>query len=445
MKPAVSRIVTQAITSPARRKLVRAAAGVGRKLRGEEPVVDYFHQADDPYSHLAAQLAAPLAARYGVRLRPWIVPPPDDAAAPERTRLAAYALRDAARLAGAYGLEFPAGATQPERSAVALAQRVLVAAACSRGFSEVAADVGRALWRGDHRALTTWEAVAAEPDETVTAVSVGEAERARRGHYLGAMFHFEGEWFWGVDRLNHLEARLAAMGLDSAPEAPPLAPWRDVRLTAAAANAAPAVIEMWFSFRSPYSWLAMPRVRRLARHYGARLELRYILPMVMRGLPVPQVKSRYIVLDAKREADRRGLPFGCIVDPVGAGAERALAVLHHAIPLGLGAEFAELGLKAAWADGIALAEVAGLCDVARRAGLTEAQVAEALADQSWREAAEANRAALFDAGLWGAPTYRVNGGLAHWGQDRLWALEQDLVRAQSGRPAPQVRAVSGAG
>ncbi len=201
---------------------------------------------------------------------------------------------------------------------------------------------------------------------------------------------------------------------------------------------------MWFSFRSPYSWLAMPRARRLAAHYGARLELRYILPMVMRGLPVPPMKSRYIVLDAKREADRCGLPFGRIVDPVGAGAERALAVLHHAVRLGQGGEFAELALKAAWADGIALAEVAGLRDVAHRAGLTDAQVAAALADESWREAAEVNRAALFEAGLWGAPTYRVNGEPAHWGQDRLWALEEDLVSAQAGQAAPRLRTVSGA-
>jgi 2-hydroxychromene-2-carboxylate isomerase len=183
----------------------------------------------------------------------------------------------------------------------------------------------------------------------------------------------------------------------------------------------------------------MPRVRRLAAHYGAKLELRYILPMVMRGLPVPPIKTRYIVLDAKREADRCGLPFGRIVDPVGTGAERALAVLHHAVPLGLGGEFAELALRAAWSEGIALAEVAGLCDVAGRAGLTDAQVAEALADDSWREAAEANRAALFEAGLWGAPTCRVNGGPAHWGQDRLWALEADLVRVQAGvRPKAAV-------
>ena len=445
MKPAVSRIVTQAITSPARRKLVRAAAGVSRKLRGEGAVVDYFHQVDDPYSHLAAQLAGPLAARYGVTLRPWLAPPPDDAAAPERARLAAYALRDAARLAAEYDLEFPARAIQPDPAAVALAQRVLAAVSRSRGFAEAAADVGRALWSGDASALATWAPVAAEPDVAAAAIEAGAAERARRGHYLGAMFHFEGEWFWGVDRLSHLEARLAAMGLDSTPGAPPLAPWRDLQLPMAPASAAPTVIEMWFSFRSPYSWLAMPRVRRLARHYGARLELRYILPMVMRGLPVPPLKTRYIVLDAKREADRCGLPFGRIVDPVGAGAERALAVLHHAVPLGLGGDFAELALRGAWAQGIALAEVAGLRDVAHRAGLRDSELAAALADDSWREAAEANRAALFEAGLWGAPTYRVNGGPAHWGQDRLWALEEDIVRAQAAQPGLRAMADCNAG
>ena len=65
--------------------------------------------------------------------------------------------------------------------------------------------------------------------------------------------------------------------------------------------------------------------------------------------------------------------------------------------------------------------------------LDDAQVDEALVDQSWRAAAEENRRALFEAGLWGAPTFRVGGAAAHWGQDRLWALEADL-RAATGRP-----------
>ena len=202
--------------------------------------------------------------------------------------------------------------------------------------------------------------------------------------------------------------------------------------TAPPATGAPVEIEIWFSFRSPYSWIAFPRVRRLARHYGASLRLRYILPMVMRGLPVPPVKTMYITLDTKREAQRVGLPYGRIVDPVGAGAARCLAVLHHAVRLGQGETFAEQAMKAAFADGIDLASDVGLFAVARAAGLTDDQTRAALADESWREAAEDNRRALFDAGLWGAPTYRVNGGPAHWGQDRLWALEQDIRRAMAG-------------
>jgi len=437
MKPAVSRVVTSAVTSGARRDLARALAGLRRRALGGEPVIDYFHQADDPYSHLIAQLLEPLRRRYGVSVRAWVVPPPDDAAAPERARLAAYGVRDAARVAAEYGLEFPRNAARPAPEPVALAQRILVAASRSAAFAVIAVEVGRALWSGDGRTLEALAAQAASADETATMLAVGAAERTRLGHYLGAMMHFEGEWYWGVDRLNHLEERLAGMGRDTTPGVPMLAPYRDLRLQRAPQPRAPAKIEVWFSFRSPYSWLAMPRLRRLARHYGAGLELRYILPMVMRGLPVPPIKTRYIVLDAKREASRVGLPFGRIVDPVGAGAERALAVLHHAAPLGRGDCFAELALKGAWADGVALAEDAGLDDVGGRAGLSEAQIAAALADDSWRATAETNREALFEAGLWGAPTFRVNGGPAHWGQDRLWALEADLIAAQ----APPARAL----
>jgi 2-hydroxychromene-2-carboxylate isomerase len=282
--------------------------------------------------------------------------------------------------------------------------------------------VGAALWSGG--------CVGGRPGgDGATALAVGAAERARLGHYLGGMLNFEGEWYWGVDRLNHLEERLAERGLDRRPGAPALAPHRDMRLGPAPRGGRTAAIELWFSFRSPYSWIALPRVRRLAAHYGAELKLRYILPMVMRGLPVPRIKARYIMRDTKREADRVGLPFGTIVDPVGPGAERALAVVHAAVPLGLGEEFAERALRAAWAEGVDLASDEGLVGVARAAGLTRAQVEAALADDGWRETAEANRVALFEAGLWGAPSFRVDGGPAHWGQDRIWALEQDLLAA----------------
>jgi 2-hydroxychromene-2-carboxylate isomerase len=151
--------------------------------------------------------------------------------------------------------------------------------------------------------------------------------------------------------------------------------------------------------------------------------------MVMRGLPVPREKSRYIMLDTKREADRVGLPFGKVVDPVGKGVERCIAVLHHAVGLGKGEAFAERALRAIWSEGADLTQNRVLYALGAEAGLTPHDVNDALSDDGWRIIAEDNRSALFDAGLWGAPTYRVNGGAALWGQDRLWALEQDLRSA----------------
>ena len=430
MRNAIFRLVTTIITSRTRRDMMRVLRGVRRRVTFARPVIDYFHQADDPYSHLIAQLLPALTERYGVVIRPWLVSPPDYSAAPERDRLKAYALRDAPRVASQYGLDFPAGAVLPEAAAIELANRALAAALAGKTFAETAVQVGAALFTS---ALTQANAGAlADTAATEQRLAAGDAERLRLRHYLGGMMNFEGEWYWGVDRLNHLEERLAGIGRDRKRGTPMLAPFRDMTLGPVPAGS-PVMIEAWFSFRSPYSWIAFPRLRTLARHYGATLKLRYILPMVMRGLPVPPMKTLYIALDTKREAERVGLPYGTIIDPVGKGAERCLAVLHKAVALGKGEDFAELGMRAAFADGIAVATRSGLYDVARRAGLTDAETTAALADETWRVTAEENRAALFDAGLWGAPTYRVNGGDAHWGQDRLWALEEDVIRAMGGK------------
>jgi 2-hydroxychromene-2-carboxylate isomerase len=407
------------VTSTGRRALMRRAHALGRELGGGRPVVSYFHQADDPYSHLACQVLGRFARRYDVELKVWLVSPPNDGAAPEREKLRLYGLRDARLLARKRGLAFPTAGDLPDAEATRAANAALAGALEAGAFVERAPNISAALWSG----LTVTGPFA----DGGAALKVGDDERARLGHYLGAMFHFEGEWYWGVDRLAYLEQRLAALGLDRYAGEPPIAPPIDAVLGPTARVDGPLIIEVWFSFRSPYSWLVMPRIRALAAHYGATLKLRFILPMVMRGLPIPKAKGRYIVFDCKREAERANLPFGKIVDPVGAGAERALAVLNHAIPHGLGEQWSELALRGAWADGLALAEDKDLYAIARRAGLTDAQTAAALADDGWRGVAEANRADLFEAGLWGAPTFRLNGGVAHWGQDRLWALEDDIL------------------
>jgi 2-hydroxychromene-2-carboxylate isomerase len=436
LKAAISRRVSSILTSRGLRNFRRALHALRRRLTGRAPTVHYFHQADDPYSHLAAQLLAPLAARYKVSFVTWVVPAPEKAAAPEYELLAAYGRRDAARLAREYGLEFPEGAAAPDPQLVRRATALLAKAAGSEGFAALAVAAGRALWAGDSAALDRLqeEHGAAGDKEMAAALAKGDQMRRKLGHYLSGMFAFEGEWYWGVDRLNYLEERLTEAGLDREPGKPMLAPWRDLTLGSVPPSNRRPVIDYWFSFRSPYSWISVPRMRKLARHYNADLRLRFVLPMVMRGLPVPLTKRMYIVRDTKREAERAGLPFGKVVDSVGAGAARALAVLHHAIPLGKGEAFAELGCRAVFADGIDIASDSGLMDVARRAGLTEETVRKALADPSWEAAVEENRKALFEAGLWGVPSFRVDGMPAHWGQDRFWALEQDIIASLKQNP-----------
>ena len=137
-------------------------------------------------------------------------------------------------------------------------------------------------------------------------------------------------------------------------------------------------------------------------------------------------KSRYIMLDTMREAERSAMDYGRMIEPVGSPVERCMAVQWRAMALGKGEEFGELALKSIFAQGRSPGEDKVLFDIAHRAGLTEEEVRAGLADEGWRAPAEANRKALLEAGLWGAPTYRVNGKPAHWGQDRLWALEEDI-------------------
>ncbi len=371
MRAAISRTVTSIITSRGLRDTRRFLNGLPRRFGGKA-VVHYFHEPADPYSQLSAQLLEPLRSRYNVEVETYTVSPPGAAAAPELEKLQALAKRDALILAKAYGLQYP---------------------------------------------FTTPPAGARD----------GDAVRKKLGHYLSGMFHFEGEWYWGVDRFHFLEERLQEAGLArNTTPASLIAPVREVTLSGKPGSAKGATLDYYLSFRSPYTWLAVDRVKALADHYGADLRLRFVLPMVMRGLPVPATKRFYITLDTKREAERLGIPFGTIVDPVGRPTERGLAVLHHAIRLGKGHAFARSFLGGAFSEGIDAGSDEGLQAMATRAGLTPQQVAAALADESWKAVAEANREELFSLGLWGVPSFRVNSNNAHWGQDRLWVIEQEL-------------------
>jgi 2-hydroxychromene-2-carboxylate isomerase len=122
------------------------------------------------------------------------------------------------------------------------------------------------------------------------------------------------------------------------------------------------------------------------------------------------------------------MPFGSIVDPVGAPTERGLALLHKANQMGRGIEMAQSFLRGVFAEGVDAGSDKGLLALAERAGLSHDDMRAALADESWRAVAEENRADMLERGLWGVPSFRVNDLPAVWGQDRLWMVEQDILQ-----------------
>jgi 2-hydroxychromene-2-carboxylate isomerase len=435
--------LAEALTSPRTRTVRRWLAEQRRRRAGEAHRVLYFHQADDPYSQLAAQTLPELLARYDVELVPQLVDPPSDAAAPERARLAAFGRRDAADVAPGYGLAFPAEAPAPPPASVELASRTLAAALAAGSFANLAARVGAALWSGERERQLALAREVGVTDAATAAARAAEGSRLREklGHYLGAMFFYGGEWYWGVDRLSHLERRLRALGLARKAEgerSPWIAPRPDPSSEPAPA-ARPGVrfeLEYYPSLRSPYTAIVMDRVLALPERLPVDLVWRPVLPMVMRGLPVPRDKRLYITLDTKREAEDAGVSFGKVCDPVGRPVERCFSLWPWAKGQGRGPALLRSFTQASFAEGVDTGSDAGLRLVVERAGLDWDAALPHLDREGWSEELEANRAELFALGLWGVPSFRLRGrngepDYSTWGQDRLWRVEQEIRRRVS--------------
>ena len=430
---------------------------LGRRLT-DHVRVHYFHQVDDPYSHLTAQILSTLVQRYRIELMVHLVPASTGNDTADQAQVQARARRDATALARHYQLEAPLRTNdlgevfdeQPNAELIRLAMQALTSAVVQDRFALIAPDISRALWQ-NHLAPLTVFASNTDPGAPAAALRLGANKQKRLGLDQAASFYFASEWYLGIERLHYLEERLRAEGLATEPVqalivpptvlattvlAPTPLPTTAPPLTAPPLTSEPAMtspahpapqLHFFGSFRSPYSYLALHRAKTVAEHYGALLQLHFVIPLAMRGLAIPRARRLYIMRDAKREADRWQIPFGKITDPIGAPVERGLAVLHRAIAQGCGVEFALSFFQGAWGEGINAGSDRGLNAIAARAGIDAASVKAALADDSWRESVQSDQELLASLGHWDVPCLRVNDGPALFGHDRFWLLEQELA------------------
>ena len=204
--------------------------------------------------------------------------------------------------------------------------------------------------------------------------------------------------------------------------------------------------DLFFSFRSPYSYLAVGRYRQLAEDYAVDIALRPVYPLAIREPDFFERNHpnwlRYTMLDMFRVAQFEGIPFGPprpdpIVQDVATRkiaadqpyVRRITRLGQAAARRGKGLAFAAEAARLIWGGAENWHEGGHLAGAAQRAGLDLAELdAEAEGDAEALDAEiDANQRALEAAGHWGVPTL-VFDGEPFFGQDRVamakWRMEQ---------------------
>lgn len=405
----------------------RAVEKVRQKITSTPGKLALYVDIQDPWSYLTAQAFARVVEAYPVDYAVHVVTPPASDVDPAPVLRPPHAVRDAQLLAEYWDVDFP-GKKEPDPGMVRDVGTALVRPRPAADQLRATLELLGALWSYDKKQLVTllgtWGTESAIQVPPVLNTAYGELRKA--GHYQGAMIHYGGEWYWGLDRLPYLETALARdLGTDVKHV---VAPRPIAARGAAKLSDKPLTCEMWFSFRSPYSYLGLEQIEDVLAPYGVPLVLRPVLPMVTRGLPLPTVKRLYVVRDAKREADRLGISFGELCDPLGRGVDNCLAIMHWAAQRGAGMAFARSAMRAIWSEARDVAEYVDLRYVVERAGLPWDEARAQLdAPEAALKAATANAADMAVINLWGVPSFRC-GDFVAWGQDRLPLLADRLRR-----------------
>jgi 2-hydroxychromene-2-carboxylate isomerase len=363
----------------------RERAEARRRKAGSPHRIEYFHQYDDPYSHLAQQVLPALQDRYDIELVVHQIRASGGKNQPELAMLDGWARRDAELIAPHFGLIRPSEMT--ERQDIA-------------------------------------------PD--AATLDAGSARLAKLGHYSGAMFHYSGEWFWGVDRLFHLEQWLRDLGACRDPALAFICPRPVIDVNGV--DASELTLDYYPSLNSPYTAISYDRSIAMARESGIRLNHKPVLPMVMRGVPATRNKSAYLVFDAKRESEHLGTRFGPVLFPVGEPTRQLYSLLPWARAQGKDIALLSAALQLAWTEAAPLHRTAGIRLTVERAGLDWGEAQRHLGSDGWKaETARNQREMTEELGLWGVPSYRLRGedgepDLCAWGQDRLWLIAAEIRR-----------------
>jgi len=213
-------------------------------------------------------------------------------------------------------------------------------------------------------------------------------------------------------------------------------------------------VDVFWSFRSPYCYLALDRVLDLSRTYAVEVQIRPVYPIAVRNpdffRTVNPKYRRYHLRDSRRMAEYLGVPYRRPVpDPIRQDMETneiAAEQPYIARLTRLGAAAQEAGRSLQFVDHVARLlwdgsvdgwdEGEHLAQAMDAAGLdgraTEAEVERN--PERYEKIIENNQQAHDESDHWGVPTF-VFGGETFFGQDRVevlaWRIRQAGVPLQA--------------
>ncbi|MEL6365299.1 MAG: DsbA family protein [Pseudomonadota bacterium] len=207
------------------------------------------------------------------------------------------------------------------------------------------------------------------------------------------------------------------------------------------------VVDVFWSFRSPYSYLVTPDLLRLRDDFEVDVRIRPVLPIAVRTKETLFTGDRrrveYILIDFVRRAEFLSMKVGFpSPDPIVQNMEtfevadeqpyihRLTALGVEAEKRGKGVEFVYHVSHLIWSGEPGWNEGDRLAQAAAKAGLDLADMDNTITETHPKAEIEANQAALDASGHWGVPTMSFKGE-PFFGQDRIetlrWRLEKSGV------------------
>lgn len=206
------------------------------------------------------------------------------------------------------------------------------------------------------------------------------------------------------------------------------------------------IVDTYWSFRSPYSYLVTPDLVKLREDYDVDVRMRIVYPIAIRDPklvfdPSNRNKPRYIAIDSRRRAEFLGLPFvlparpdPIVQDPRTMAVAEEQPYIHRLSALGVEAARRGRGLEYVvevsalifggtdgWNEGDHLHKAVA------KAGLDLDELDAAIEGGDQLDEVLRNQEALTEAGHWGVPTMVVRDE-PFFGQDRIetlrWRLDQ---------------------